>query len=142
VRVLADRTLEPNPSYWASWPWRSLMGRRALAVAPPRSPSLRLYAHCARAPLGGPGTVTALLVNVDAEASVEVELGAPATVFRLEADGLVARTVRLNGQALRAATDGTPPALRELGRPITKLSVAPLSIAFVLLPEAGAPACR
>ena len=140
--LVDDRTLEPNPSYWASWLWRNLMGRRALAVEQPRPPALRLYAHCARAPLGGPGAVSALLVNVDPEAPVEVELGGKATVFRLEADGLAARTVRLNGQALRASADGTPPALRELGRPITKLSLAPLSIAFVLLPDADAPACR
>src|SRR6185295_11789197 len=105
--LVDDRTLEPNPSYWASWLWRQLMGRKALAVQP-QGRWLRLYAHCART---GPGGVTALLVNVDPLNGAEVELGGPARVLLLEADGLGARTVRLNGRPLRAAPDGTPPAL-------------------------------
>jgi hypothetical protein len=142
--LVDDRTLEPNPSYWASWLWHNLMGRRALAVAE-GSPSLRIYAHCARAgaPLARPGAVTALLVNVDPQAPAEVELGPSAHVLRLEADGLGARTVRLEGAPLRADADGNPPDLADFVSGVTaKLALPPLSIAFVLLPEAGAPACE
>jgi len=140
--LVDDRTLEPNPSYWASWLWRNLMGRRALDA--PSSPTLRIYAHCARetAPLARPGAVTALVVNVDPHGPAEVELGPGARVLRLEADGLGARTVRLNGVPLRADADGNPPALAEFVQEgVARLVLPPLSIAFVLLPEAGAPAC-
>src|SRR5262249_38008899 len=45
--LVDDRTLRPNPSYWASWLWHQLMGRRVLAVtASPAAPALRTYAHC------------------------------------------------------------------------------------------------
>jgi AhpD family alkylhydroperoxidase len=53
TRARADRTLEPNRSYWASWLWRSLMGNRALAVSETcrrrRQVMLRCGAHfCSR----------------------------------------------------------------------------------------------
>jgi hypothetical protein len=140
--LVDDRPLEPNPGYWASWLWRNLMGRQALAAQ--SSPSLRIYAHCARtsAPLHRPGAVTALIVNVDPRGHAEIELGPSARVLRLEADGLGARTVRLNGEPLRANTEGDPPALADfVPDPSAKLVLPPLSIAFVLLPEAAAPAC-
>jgi heparanase 1 len=135
--LIDDRTLEPNPSYWASWLWRTLMGTRALAVTTePPAPALRAYAHCARS--GPRGAVVALLVNAGAE-SVEVTLPGPASVLRLEADGLRARQVRLNGTPL-ADADGVLPELKPLPL-IGPLSLPPLSIAFAILPEAAAPAC-
>jgi hypothetical protein len=147
--LIDDRTLEPNPSYWASWLWRNLMGRQALAVdVSAGAPAVRAYAHCARpgGPLTRPGAVTLLLVNVDPDAAAEVDLGTrgPAQVLRLEADGLGARTVRLNGRPLRAYDDGTPPALGtfvHLQTGARQLSLPPLSVAFVVLPDAAAPAC-
>lgn len=146
--LIDDRTLEPNPSYWASWLWRNLMGNRALSVADTGAPALRMYAHCARAGAPGaePGAVAALIVNVDPGAAAEVDLTGwgPAAVLRLEADDLRARAVRLNGQALRVADDGAPPPLDRFVReqPAGRLSLPPLSVGFVLLPRANAAACR
>jgi hypothetical protein len=147
--LIDDRTLEPNPSYWASWLWRNLMGRRALTLtARTLAPAVRAYAHCARAggPLTRPGAITLLLVNVDPDAAAEVDLGevGAAQILRLEADGLGARIVRLNGRPLRAYPDGTPPALGafvHLQTGARALTLPPLSVAFVVLPDAAAPAC-
>jgi heparanase len=135
--LIDDKTLEPNPSYWASWLWRSLMGRRALAVTTePEAPALRAYAHCLRG--GTPGAIVALLINTGSE-SVEVTLPGKASLLRLEADGLGSRRVRLNGAPLIDA-DGNPPALSPVPTDGT-ISVPPLSIAFALIDDAAAPAC-
>ena len=149
--LVDDRTLEPNPSYWASWLWRDLMGTRVLdAAVGPASASLRAYAHCLRPgpdrPAGGAALV---LVNVDPGAGVEVDLPAlgAARVLRLEADGPGARTTRLDGAPLQIQPDGQLPArprLDDLGAMTAAeatLKMAPLSIAFVVLPYAGAAAC-
>lgn len=150
--LIDDRTLEPNPSYWASWLWRNTMGRRALNAAGDwRAPGLRVYAHCAAdGATGEAGAVTALLVNLDAHA-VEADLtalGGAASdgmaVLRLTADQLGSRTVRLNGDPLHAAADGTPPALAAWLAPqtgATSVTLAPHSVAFVVLPHAAATAC-
>jgi hypothetical protein len=142
--LIDDRTLEPTPSYWGSWLWRRMMGSRALAAAPtPAAPSLRVYAHCARpdAPHAAPGAVAMLLINVDGAAAVTVQVP-PAAVLSLEADGLAARQVRLGGVPLRADPDGNPPALDEAGGSLQRaVRLPPLSAAFLVLPNAAAPAC-
>jgi heparanase 1 len=151
--LVDDRTLEPNPSYWASWLWHDLMGTRVLDAAVwPASASLRAYAHCLRPGADRPaGGAALLLINVDPAAGVDVDLPdlAGATrVLRLEADGPAARTTRLDGAALQVQPDGQMPArprLDDVGAMTsqgTTLTVAPLSVAFVVLPYAGAAACR
>ncbi|HVR63636.1 MAG TPA: hypothetical protein VMU50_17165 [Polyangia bacterium] len=142
--LIDDETLQPNPSYWASWLWRRLMGTRVLDVAvAPSAPAVRAYAHCL-ADGAGAGEIALLLLNVDPAAAVTVDVGPGSRrVFRLRADdlGLGARRVRVNGRALEAAADGTPPLLATLVTDDDRLSLAPLSATFVVLPSAGAAAC-
>jgi heparanase 1 len=139
--LLDDGTLEPNPSYWGSWLWRRLMDGRVLSAASePTSATLRVYAHCARE--AGPGAVTLLLLNLEPQAPVTVQLGSvTAAVLRLEAEGLAARRVRLDGVELRPAADGAPPPLVIEPRPISEIRLTAQSAAFVVLPAAHAPAC-
>ena len=144
--LIDDQTLEPNPSYWASWLWRRLMGNEVLAVSlASQAPAVRAYAHCLR---GGPsGAVVMLVMNMDTQHEVAVEppkaLGSAVRVLRLEADGLGAKEVRLDGEVLRATSDGTPPAMPALDEDDTAgpLSVPPLSAAFAVFPQAAAAAC-
>jgi hypothetical protein len=158
--LVDDRTLRPNPSYWASWLWRDLMGTRVLAASTsPGAESLRAYAHCLRG--GGDGSgdrpaggVAVLLINVHPTDGVTVDLGgaggSPASVLRVDADGPAARALRLDGAVLDVRADGSLPPPPRLdgaggGAPAgasTRVSMAPLSIAFVALPQAHAPACR
>jgi hypothetical protein len=158
--LIDDETLEPNPSYWASWLWRRLMGTRALGVhAAPAPGALGLYAHCARAGSdgdsdgdagGGAGRGAAVLLLVNGDPSVKVSITLPgldrhgARFLRLTADGLGARKVRLNGVPLQAGADGSPPPLAPLLADVdveVPLSLPPLSATFVVLPAAMAPAC-
>jgi hypothetical protein len=90
--------------------------------------------------------VVVLLINVDASAAVAVDLGplaGAAATLPLDAAGLGARQVRLAGVPLAPAADGSPPALAAMMRPheTRVVQVPALSISFVVLPEARAPAC-
>ena len=154
--LIDDETMQPNPSYWASWLWRRLAGTRVLDVAIDRGPaSVRAYAHCLSTELlssnlskSMSGGIVVVFLNTDpnAPSRVTIRSGASscARVFRLQADGLASRTVRLNGRMLETADDGTPPALASLVGPpeaADQLTLAPLSAAFVVLPDAHAVAC-
>jgi hypothetical protein len=154
--LIDDETMQPNPSYWVSWLWRQLAGARVLdAVVDPLAPAVRAYAHCLRAGAGGPerGAIVVALLNVHPSASATVSFAAdaaalgPAAVLRVQSDSLASKTVRLNGTALEAAPDGSPPALPALAsatdtKAASRLSIAPLSMAFVVFPHAAATACR
>ena len=153
--LIDDRTLQPNPSYWVSWLWRRLMGTRALGAAGARPAAtggvLRAYYQCARpgAPGYRPGAVSALFVDISDATAVTVDLaaagGGGAIVYRLTAPGLRARRAWLNAAPLAPLADGTPPALAGLGAPLDgrmSLDLPPSSLAFVVLPDADAAACR
>jgi heparanase 1 len=146
--LLDAATLQPNPSYWASWLWRRFMGDRVLAVsASPDAAAVRAYAHCLPAEsVGGaaPGAVGMVVENLDPTRTVSIELPAVAggaRVLRLEARRLDAREVWAGGVALAAAADGHPPPLPPLEPARGRLSLPPSSAAFLVLPRAGAPAC-
>jgi len=150
--LIDDRTLQPNPSYWASWIWRNMMGTRVLDVAvEPAAPAVRAYAHCLRAPAGAAGDgVALLLLNIHPSEATTVRLrdaalGAPAiNVLQLQADALDSRTVRLDGAPLATGADGSLPAFATLAgaaRHDRSLTLPPMSATFVAI--AGAPAaCR
>jgi len=167
--LIDDATLEPNPSYWASWLWRRLMGTRVLAVdVAPLSPVLGAYAHCLRSegPGGGAadGGVVLLLMNLHPTSPIAIALdldggGSPgARVLRFDAEGLGSRHARLDGHVLSietidstgssAAGGGFPIPLRvpspRGGDPLAggSLSLPPESVTFVALPAADFPACR
>ena len=148
--LIDDTSLEPNPSYWASWLWRRLMGTQVLAAGTDtNAASLRVYAHCTpdRAPGYTPGGVTLLVVNFDPVGTATLALGAAAsraTVYSLQADHLGARRVRVGGSELAIGRDGAFPELPALGQSLAgggELKVPPLSASFVVLPDAGAAAC-
>jgi hypothetical protein len=100
---------------------------------------LRAYAHCAP---GGGGALTALVVNLDCGAEVEVsfDAGSQRDVYLLTADDLLAHEVRLGERALRLEDDGSPPPLvpEQTTDPVV---VPPHSYAFVSIPDAAAVAC-
>jgi hypothetical protein len=148
--LIDDATLAPNPSYWASWLWRQLVGTRVLSAGTtPTSPGLMTYAHCARAGavVDAAGAVTLIAVNFDpvvtARAALPRGWGAGARAWQLTAEGLSARQVALNGRTL-AVNEGGLPALAKLATAVEsdEVVLAPQSIAFVVMPAANAAACR
>jgi heparanase 1 len=151
--LVDDRTLQPNPSYWASWIWRNMMGTRVLDIAvEPAAPAVRAYAHCLRATAGGSSDgVAMLLLNIHPTEATTVRLGAGAApamrVLQLRADALDSRTVRLDGAPLVTAADGSLPAFATLGGAGAAagaphaVTLPPMSATFVAIPGAVA-ACR
>ena len=147
--LIDDDTLSPNPDWWASVLWKRWMGSRVLRASSAEA-DVRAYAHCAPPGAGLPaGALTVALVHLgrDAEATVVLDgLGSQAMrAWVLTATDPSSRTVLLDGVALSVDADGAPPPLdpvvrRSSGDPW--MTLPPLSIAFVALPDAGAAACR
>jgi hypothetical protein len=137
--LLAEPSLTPRPDYFASVLWRKLMGTRVLA-AQAAPPTLRVYAHCAQT---GSGAVTVLLINLDSARPASIALdGVDATgaeLYAVAADSLTSATARLNGQPLAVDDAG---ALSPLQPSRGAIALEPESYAFVVLPRAGAAACR
>jgi heparanase 1 len=143
--LLQQRGHAPTPDYWATLLWKRLMGGRVLGVAGDDRPgrALRAYAHCAA---GGGGGVALAVVNVArAAASLDLRVGAGGRreVYRLgTVEGVfTGRRATLNGRELRltgARLPPLPPAMEAAGGP---LAMPALSVAFVVLPDAYAPAC-
>lgn len=141
--MIDDVTLEPRPDYWASVLWRRLMGQRVLDVARTEVDDLvRVYAHCS---YERPGAVTVLAINLDEENDVRIEVdgvsGAGKELYVLTSDALDSSDLMLNGTLLRDE-DGVLPPLEpaQVGR--GPADVPPRAMAFVVFPNADAPACR
>ena len=149
--LLSTDGFVPHPDFYAALLWRSLMGPTALAVGNVTDPSLRAYAHCsAGGALAGGGTsVSMLLLNLGAQATdVDVGAGPSATWLRnLPRDewigtasgaGPRASAVLINGERARGVA--LPPPRR--ARAGERLTLPPLSYAFVRASGVDAPACR
>lgn len=134
--IIDEKTYLPNSDYWAALLWRRLMGTGVLDAGP-IEPGLHLYAHCLRGSRGG---VTLLAINLQA-APATVRMSGRAEVYALTAPELQSRTVLLNGRALALGANDSLPALTPR-RATDSVSLAPTSIAFIALPNAGNRACR
>lgn len=143
--LIDEVTLEPRPDYWAALLWRRLMGGRALAIDTAGvDPALRLFAHCQRDGRAGAVTLLALNTSRDRAARLRIRgIGAarPARLHLVTAPAADSGQVLLNRRPLAAGADGTPPPFR--GKQVRgRITLPPLSYAFIVLPRAGAAACR
>lgn len=148
--LLAEETLEPRPDYWSSLLWKRLMGAGVLAAKVDGQGSplgrIRAWAHCAAPSSPGflTGAVTVLVINLDPERParllLEGALGNRYLLYRLDAERLDSPEMRLNGAPIRPDSSGNLPALDpdDGSRAVT---LAPAGMAFVVLPNANAPAC-
>lgn len=134
--VIDEKTFMPNADYWAALMWRRLMGTKVLDAGENKS-GLHTYAHCQQ---GNPGGVTVLAINLD-PAPTRLDFSGPAELYALTAPELQSRTVQLNGEALELGEGDTLPAITPKGVNGEEVVLAPTSINFVALPEAGNPAC-
>ena len=137
--LLDENTFDPRPNYWAALLWRRLMGRTVLDAGVSPSENLYLYAHCLA---GHPGGVALLAINADRQASHDIQLPNPAERYTLSARRLEDATVQLNGKTLEAGRDGSVPALNGVQIPAGRVSLAPTTITFLGIPDAGNSACR
>jgi heparanase len=136
--LLDQTTFLPRPDYWAALLWRRLMGATVLDAGAPRL-GLHLYAHCLR---GRPGGVTLLAINNSRAESTSVALPKAAERYTLTAPKLEDSRVELNGRELRLSAGDALPALQGVRVPAGRVALAPASITFLAIQEAGNGACR
>ncbi len=147
--MLDSKTLEPRPDYWASVLWKRLMGEQVLAARVERNERVRVYAHCTPPRAGVPtGSVTLLLLNLHPSQPVSVELAAlaaqPAELYAMTAPALDSASVALNGAHLELAEGDRFPDLSGVPLQVDtdeRVTLAPASFAYLVLPAAAAAAC-
>jgi hypothetical protein len=137
--LLDETTLEPRPNYWAAVLWRRMMGTTVLDAGTELAPNLYVYAHCLR---GKPGGVAVLAMNADREKAQEIALEKSSTKYTLSAPDLMGTAVLLNGVELKAAADGSLPAMDGAAQKAGRVELGPASITFFAIPGAKNRACR
>ncbi|WP_414476065.1 hypothetical protein [Microvirga sp. M2] len=136
--LLNDKTLEPKPNYWAALLWRRLMGPTVLEAGVPIHEGAHVYAHCLR---GTPGGILVLAINNSRTQPSALDIPKAADGYTLTAPQLESARVRLNGQELRLGAQDEFPDLQGSHIPAGRVEIAPASIAFLAVPEAGNAAC-
>ncbi len=137
--LLDENDFAPRPNYWAALLWRKLMGPVVLDPGAVSERRLHLYAHCLR---GRPGGVALLAINPDRTTSLSLDLPVAAGRYGLAASHLTDSSVLMNGRELKLDAGDVLPALK--GEPVApgRIEVAPASIVFLAIADAGNPACR
>ncbi|MGA8163186.1 MAG: hypothetical protein WCB76_20425, partial [Acidobacteriaceae bacterium] len=116
-----------------------LMGPTILDPGSAADSSLRLYAQCLPNHKGG---VALLALNTDPHGAQTISLPRAADRYTLTASDLTSTTIQLNGTPLSANPDGSLPTLQAEHVKAGDLTVAPLSVTFLAIPQAHNPACR
>lgn len=137
--LIDESTLEPRPNYWAALLWRKLMGTTVLDAGPSPAPNVYLYAHCLR---GRPGGVALLAINADRTAAQELAVPVKSERFTLTAKDLMDSRVDLNGRELMLGANDALPQIKGEATKAGNVSLAPASITFLALPDAGNTVCR
>jgi heparanase 1 len=138
--LLDQAIFAPRPNYWAALLWRRLMGPVVLDAGPSR-PGLHLYAQCLR---GHPGGVALLAINTSRTEPASVVLPMPAERYTLAVAGreLEDAHVRLNGDELALGANDELPSLRGSAVPSGPVALAPATITFLAVADAGNGGCR
>ncbi|XP_024541545.1 heparanase-like protein 3 isoform X3 [Selaginella moellendorffii] len=138
---LLDSNFNPNPDFYSALLWKRLMGEVVLNVTSQslNSSSFHTYAHCLKNARGG---IAVLVINFSNNTQVVLDLGLESQKLEYHLsspDGNVqSQRVALNGQVLEGAKSELKAIAVEGSNPS---KVAPLSIAFITLPDAFVPAC-
>jgi hypothetical protein len=140
---LLDETNDfaPKPNYWAALLWRRLMGTTVLDPGVPAQEGLHLYAHCLR---GAPGGVALLAINTDSARprTLAIPLAGERYTLSSPSSDLQDKRVQLNGTTLALGGNNELPPLAGAPTAAGTLALAPATITFVALPNAGSSACR
>ena len=134
--LLDEKTLRPRPNYWAALLWRRLMGTTVLDAGVHHG--MHVYAHCQR---GVPGGVTLLAINTDRTTAAILRLPTSSERYTLSADPLQSSGVKLNGAALEFGPNDDLPHFAGVGSPQGSVELAPATITFLTIRDAGNPAC-
>lgn len=137
--LLDHDTHEPRPNYWAALLWRRLMGTTVLDSGVPIREGLHVYAQCLP---GKPGGVTLLAINNSPTQPSELRVSKGSERYTLAARKADDTRVALNGKELALGPGDALPDLDATPVPAGSVSLAPASITFLAVADAGNPACR
>jgi len=137
--LIDEATLKPRPNYWSAVLWRTLMGKTVLDAGTSPAPGVHLYAHCLR---GHPGGVALLAINADREASYDLAVPTRSDRYTLTAKDLLDTRVELNGRELAIGAHDEMPGMTGTPAPAGQVTLAPASITFLALPNAGNASCQ
>ncbi|XP_072798535.1 heparanase [Vicugna pacos] len=150
---LVDENFEPLPDYWLSLLFKKLVGTNVLmaSVKGPDRSKLRVYLHCTNInhPRYKEGDLTLYALNLH---NVTKRLQLPYHLFDKQVDkylikpsgpdGLLSKSVQLNGQTLKMVDNQTLPALTEKPlRPGSSLGLPAFSYGFFVIRNAKVAAC-
>jgi hypothetical protein len=133
--LLDEQSLRPRPNYWAALLWRRLMGTTVLDAG--AHSGMHIYAHCRRSV---PGAVTLLAINTDRTTAAILQLPVTSERYTLSADHLQSTVVKLNGTVLELGPNELPH-LVAVRSPPGSLEIAPATITFLTIADAGNTAC-
>jgi len=136
--LLDQNSLTPRPNYWAAVLWHRLMGTTVLEAAA-NEPGFHVYAQCLPE---HPGGVTVLAINTSLTQSRSIEVPKAVEQYTLSAKTLDATTVELNGRELNVGTDDALPAFQPVRIAAGRVTLAPTTISFMGIADAGNAACR
>jgi len=137
--LLNEKTLVPKPNYWGALLWRRLMGTTVLDTGVSIVEGRHIYAQCLR---DVPGGVAIFAINNSRSQLTVLELPVAAERYTLSAPSLGATQVQLNGQELKLGRNDVLPELQGKRVGAGKVELAPQSITFLALAEAGNADCR
>ena len=137
--LIDNQTWEPRPSYWGALLWRRLMGTKVLDSRIALREGLHLYAHCLR---GTPGGVALVAINNSRIRPESFDVPVAAQRYTLSAKKAEDEQVELNGRMLKVAANGDLPQLEGQSIPAGRVELAPLTISFLAMPEAGNKECK
>ena len=114
------------------------MGRVVLDAGPSR-PGLHLYAQCLR---GQPDGVALLAINTSRTQPEAIVLPTPVERYTLAAQTPEDAHLRLNGDELALDANDELPSLRGSRVPSGPVELAPATITFLAVADAGNTSCR
>jgi heparanase 1 len=124
--LLDQQTHEPRPNYWAALLWNRLMGTKVYEAGLFQE-GAGIYIHDLKNATGG---YAVLIVNPE-DAGQTLQIPAKAERYLLTADDLLSTKVRLNGQVLELAPDGSLPVISGDKINAGEVSLPPHSILFL-----------
>lgn len=137
--LLDQNTLEPRPNYWASVLWHKLMGTTVLDTRVAAIPNAYVYAQCLE---GRPGGVTLLVINADRQRSFDLNMPTAGERYTLTAKQLEDTTIELNGKPLQLTSGGDLPQFKGETVKAGRVSLAPTSITYLSVSDAGNADCQ
>jgi heparanase 1 len=137
--LLDETTFQPKPDFWGALLWRRLMGTKVLDAGVTTGPGFHVYAQCLR---NAPGGVALLVLNTDRQKNQVVTLPMPAQRYTLTSAELTGKTVALNGTPLQLAASDALPNIKGQATATGPITISPVSITFVAIPDAQNQACR